>query len=139
MSFVLDCSMTMAWIFSDEATEKTDALRDSLLNDAALVPELWSMEIANVLLVATRRGRINQPEWPGLLRDLATLPIETDTESSARALTDALPVAMAHDLSVYDGVYLELAMRKRLPLATLDRELTAACGSAGIEVLGARE
>ncbi len=56
MAFVLDCSMTMAWVFSDEATVATDALRESLMNDSAAVPVLWAIEVGNVLLVATRRG-----------------------------------------------------------------------------------
>ena len=55
MAFVLDCSMTMAWVFSDEATVATDALRESLMNDSAAVPVLWAIEVGNVLLVATRR------------------------------------------------------------------------------------
>ena len=58
MSFVLDCSMTIAWVFADEATESTNALRDSLITDIAVVPVLWSVEVLNVLLIATRRGRI---------------------------------------------------------------------------------
>ena len=64
MAFVLDCSVTMAWMFPDEATDATDCLREALLDTRAFVPALWPVETANALLVATRRGRVGQDEWP---------------------------------------------------------------------------
>lgn len=76
MAFVLDCSMTMAWVIPDEATAATDRLRDALLETRAFVPALRLIETANVLLVATRRGRIAQDEWPGLLAHLDALSID---------------------------------------------------------------
>jgi len=77
-----------------------------------------------MLLVATRRGRLTEADWPRILDDLEALPIDIDRESCARVLDTVLPVANEHDLSVYDAMYLELALRLRLPLATLDQELT---------------
>jgi predicted nucleic acid-binding protein len=81
MAFVLDCSVTMAWVFPDEASESTDALRESLLTYRAVVPVLWPVEVANVLLVATRRGRVTENDWPRIRDDLAALPIDVDPES----------------------------------------------------------
>jgi len=124
MAFLLDRSVTMAWVFPDEANESTDALRESLVKDSAVVPVLWPIEVGNVLLVATRRGRLTEADWPRILDDLQALPIDIDRESCARVLDTVLPVANEHDLSVYDAMYLELALRLRLPLATLDQELT---------------
>jgi predicted nucleic acid-binding protein len=135
MPFVLDCSMTMAWIFPDEATKGSTALRESLLEDYALVPTVWPLEVANVLLVATRRKRVQESEWPKLLADLAVLPIEVDRETSERALSDGLQVARRYDLSAYDAVYLELALRRKAPIATLDKNLKSACRRAGVDVL----
>jgi predicted nucleic acid-binding protein len=135
MAFVLDCSVTMAWVFPDEASKSTDALRDSLVNDFAVVPVLWPIEVGNVLLVATRRRRMLASEWPGVRADLELLPIEIDSESCHRVLSAVLPMAYEHKLSVYDAMYLELALRRALPLATLDRELGAAGKAAGVEVL----
>ena len=63
MAFVLDCSVTMAWVFPDEATEATNQLRDSLVESRAFAPSLWPVEVANVLLVATRRNRIRVDDW----------------------------------------------------------------------------
>ena len=135
MPFVLDCSVTMAWLFADEANESTDALRESLLKDSAVVPALWPIEVANVLLVATRRGRISEEDWPRIRDHLDALPINIDTESCHRVLDTVLPIANQHKLSVYDAVYLELALRLGLPLATLDKALGAAGQAAGVDVI----
>lgn len=135
MPFVLDCSVTMAWILPDEAESGAAALGESLVETTALVPALWPIEVANVLLVATRRGRIEEEAWPQLLDRLAALPIDTDPETGVRAWTDSLRVARDHQLSVYDAAYLELAMRRRVPLATLDGDLGAAARRAGVPVL----
>ena len=135
MAFVLDCSVTMTWVFSDEANESTDALRESLLKDSAIVPVLWPIEVGNVLLVATRRGRITEDDWPRIRDDLEALPIDLDPESCDRVLDTVLPIANEHKLSVYDAMYLELALRLGLPLATLDQKLIAAGKAAEMEVL----
>lgn len=131
MPFVLDCSMTMAWVFPDEASEATDRLRDSLLDDTAVVPALWPAEVGNVLLVATRRGRINRYDWGRITADLAALPIVVDRIPPDHVLTAVMPLADEFGLSVYDGMYLELALRRDLPLATLDKRLTEACLASG--------
>lgn len=134
MSFVLDCSVAMSWVFPDEATEDTDQLRESLVAGRAFVPALWPIEVANVLLVATRRRRIDRDEWPRITRNLGALPIVIDSVSTSRIWDEVLDVASAHRLSAYDAMYLELAIRMQLPLATLDRALAAAGRVAGVEV-----
>ena len=131
MPFVLDCSVTMAWMFRDEATDATDRLRDMLDENRALVPALWHTETANALLAATRRKRIEREEWRRLRTQLNALPIDVDPVSTARAWGPALDLAAVHDLTVYDATYLELAMRSGLPLATLDRALGAAAQAEG--------
>ena len=133
MAFVLDCSVALAWLFPDEATEVTDHLRDSLVEGRAFAPALWPMEVANVLLVATRRGRIDPDEWEQLYAHLDALPIEIDPVSSSRVWGRTLEFANAHRLSVDDAMYLELALRMRLPLATLDRTLSEAARLEGLE------
>ena len=134
MAFVLDCSVTMAWIFHDEATDATDRLRDELISTRAFVPALWPVETANALLVATRRGRILQNEWSEIRVYLDALPIDVDPVSAARTWGAALDLANAHGISVYDAMYLELAVRMRLPLATLDQRLGDAGRAAGVDV-----
>jgi len=125
----------MAWVFPDEANDFTDSLRESLLTDNTVVPALWSIEVENVLLVATRRGRISEDDWQRIRDDLVALPIDIDPGSCDRVLDSVLPIANDYRLSVYDAMYLELALRRGLPLATLDTELVAAGEMAGGEVL----
>ena len=134
MSFVLDCSVTMAWIFPDEATKATDRLRETLIEARAFAPSLWPVEVGNVLLVATRRGRIRANEWPQIRAYLSALPIEIDPVSVVRTWSASIELAHVHQLSVYDAMYLELAVRLRMPLATLDRPLWNAALAAGVEV-----
>ena len=136
MPFVLDCSVTMAWVFPDEASEATGRLRDSLIGDRAFVPSLWPVEVGSVLLAATRRGRIGADEWPRICASLDALPVEVEPVSSSRVWGAALALADRHGLSVYDATYLELALRMRLPLATLDRALAAAARAAGVDTPG---
>ena len=132
MAFVLDCSVAMAWVFPDEATESTGRLRDSLIDGRAFVPSLWPVEVASVLLAATRRGRLGAEEWPRVCASLEALPIEIDQVSMSRTWGAVLDLAVEHRLSAYDAMYLELALRMRLPLATLDRALAAAVRAAGV-------
>ena len=133
MAFVLDCSVALAWLFPDEATEATDRLRDSLIEAQAFAPVLWPIEVANVLLVATRRGRLTSDEWEQIYANLEALPIEIDPVSTSRVWGKALQLAHAHRLSVDDAMYLELALRMRLPLATLDRALGEAGRMEGLQ------
>ena len=126
----------MAWLFSDEATEATDRLRESLAETRAFVPSLWPAEVGSVLLVATRRSRIRVDEWPQIRAYLSALPIEIDPVSTSRTWGRSLELAHAHKLSVYDAMYLELAVRLRMPLVTLDRALWNAGRAAGIDVSG---
>ena len=136
MAFVLDCSVTMAWIFPDEATEATDRLRNELLDTRAFVPALWPVETTNALLVATRRGRIAKEDWPAVRTHLDALQIDIDPLSATRTWSAVLDLADGYGISAYDAMYLELAVRMHLPLASLDRRLRAAGRSAGVDVLG---
>ena len=132
MAFVLDCSVAIAWVFSDEATESTARLRDLLIDGRAYVPSIWPIEVGSVLIVAMRRGRIHKNEWPVICEALETLPIDVEPVSSPRIWGPVLTLAERHRLSIYDAMYLELAVRMQVPLATLDRELAAAARSNGI-------
>lgn len=135
MTFVLDCSTTMAWCFQDEKSADADRVLDRLNDSDALVPALWPLEVANVLLVAQRKKRIDRAESERFLSRLCALPIRTDVETSARAWTDILPLAARLSIFSYDAAYLELAIRHDVPLATLDTGLRKCAIEAGVEVL----
>ena len=137
MSFVLDCSVTVAWLFEDEATPAIDALQDQLKDGRALVPGLWRLEVGNVLAQAERRGRLTSAQTSAHLELLDRLPVSTDTETEARAFREILALARSESLTTYDAAYLELAARRGLPLATLDRALARAARRAGVATLPA--
>jgi predicted nucleic acid-binding protein len=135
MAFVLDASVALAWVLPDEDSPKAAALLPRLVEEGAVVPQLWPLEIANVLLVASRRGRLTLVDTQRVAADLHALPIEVDQETHRRAFGAVLELATRHGLSVYDAAYLELAQRRRLPLATFDARLRAACEAAGIAII----
>jgi predicted nucleic acid-binding protein len=130
--FVLDCSVTMAWCFDDEATPYTDGVRDSLAGMRAVVPALWSLEVANATIVGERRKRLDEARSQRFIVLLEALPITIDHETNSRAFGDIMHLARAHHLSAYDASYLELAMRRGLPLACLDSKLKTAAAATGV-------
>ena len=134
--FVLDCSVTMAWCFDDEADGYADAVLDGLVDGTAVVPSLWPLEIANVLLVAERRGRLNKADSARFLELLGALPIAVDGETHGRAIGAIVLLGREHGLSSYDTAYLELAMRENVPLASLDQPLRLAAEGSGVSLLG---
>jgi predicted nucleic acid-binding protein len=131
--FVIDTSIAMAWCFEDEATEATDAVLDRLRDDEAAVPAIWPLEVANVLLVAERRGRLSEAQASRFLELLTQLPIEVD--DAPRDLGGIVAAGRRHKLSSYDASYLVLAERLGVSLATLDRRLAKAAEHAGVELI----
>ena len=134
--FVLDCSVTMAWAFHDESTAATLAILDRAAKEPAAVPGIWPLEVCNAVLVALRRGRFTAQDVPGFLDLMTALSLVVDTPAQGHIFDEVLPLARRHGLTSYDAAYLELALRKKAPLATLDAGLARAARSAGVEVLG---
>ena len=132
---VIDCSLTMAWSFTDAATPYTEGVLDLLKNQTAMVPDIWHLEVANILLVGERRKRITPAQSKAFLEFLSQLPILWDTETSTQAFRETLLLAREHKLSAYDAAYLELAIRQNLPLASLDDPLVKAAAAAGVPVV----
>ncbi len=136
MSLVLDASLTLGWYFEDERTPATDALLDRVADVGAVVPALWRVEILNALQMAIRRKRIDAAFRDLALARLAAMPIAIDADTNAHVWTTTLKLADRFRLTAYDAVYLELAQRRQLPLATLDRDLRAAAAALGVTLLG---
>lgn len=132
MSLVLDSSVTLAWVFGDETTPAIRDVFEGMVERGAVVPGLWWLEVANSLTVAVRRKRIDETFRSAALSDLAVLDITTDQQTATQAWSDTLVLADQYRLTVYDAAYLELASRRGLPLATLDRELHSAAEKAKI-------
>jgi len=129
---VLDCTVTMAWIFDDEDDPLAAAVRDRLDGDVALAPSIWPLEVGNALLVAERRERVSRAEALRFLEVLRQLPIDVDATEAMIALDRALQIARETGVSAHDASYLELAARFGVPLATLDRRLARAAAQVGV-------
>ena len=137
MSFVLDSSVTPAWIYAAASPEALSPIFERLLLQGAWVPSLWHLEVANVLLTGVRKGRHDSAFRDQTLQDLALLAINIDPDTITQAWHSTVQIAERYRLTAYDAAYLELAIRRTLPLATLDRELQAACLAESVPLLTA--
>jgi predicted nucleic acid-binding protein len=135
--FVLDASMTLSWAFEGESTPFTLAVLKSLETVHAIAPALWAFEVASVLSIAERRGRMNATAQAAFLERLRRLPIAIEHRPATWLAQQILPLARTYHLSAYDAAYLELAIREGLPLATLDDDLRRAASAAGVALVGA--
>ena len=137
MSVVLDASMTVAWLFEDERTDAAHAVLRRVASEGAIVPSLWRLEVANVLRNAIRRGRCDEAYADRSLARLERLAIKVDDETDAHAWGTTRTLAREEDLTLYDAAYLELAIRKALPLASCDAALLAASARRKLAVVTA--
>jgi predicted nucleic acid-binding protein len=135
-TLIVDCSIVLAWCFADESTDQTRDVQQRMEAEAAVVPGHWFLEVVNVLAMAEKRSRISTNDSMEFVRQLLILDIQADWEFSSRAFDHVLPLSRNHALSSYDAAYLELALRRQLPLATLDDALRQAATSLGVQVLG---
>lgn len=135
MTVVVDASITVAWFFPDETDDAIDEVMSRLATGGGTVPPHWPAEVANAFLMAVRRKRIDLSYRGECLEKLATFDIALDGGSNGLMWSATLRLADLHGLTVYDAAYLELAQRRRLPLATLDTALARAARAAGVDVL----
>jgi predicted nucleic acid-binding protein len=137
---VIDASVALSWCFEDETSPMTDAVLERLRHEAAVVPVIWPLEMANGLRSAERRGRIDAESILAATRLLMTLPIQTEEAISIEAaLGRVLQIARSLILTSYDAAYIDLATRRGLPLATADDRLVAAARAAGLELVEATD
>ena len=133
MRFVLDCSVAISWCMPDENNDYARAVLLFLFqNNEAVVPSFWWLEIINVLLVAERRNRTTEEETAKALVMLKTLPIVVDTKTTSASINATLALGREQGLAAYDTAYIELAIRERLLLATLDRRQAEAARRYGV-------
>jgi predicted nucleic acid-binding protein len=136
MMYALDCSVTMTWFFRHEAWSETDRLLDRLAGaDTAIVPQHWLLEVTNVLLAVEASKKKKPAESAEFLSLLGELAIQGDAETAKYANTVTIELGRKHKLTSYDASYLELAMRRGVALATLDRKLRAAASREGVPLL----
>jgi predicted nucleic acid-binding protein len=133
--FVVDNSVVMTWCFQDEVDPYADSVLDHLITASAVVPPIWTLEVSNVLLLAERNGRLFEADSVRFVTLLGQLPIMVDRSWPERSMKDVLAIGRTHNLSSYDAAYLELAMRRGLPIATLDQKLIASSKRMDLPIL----
>jgi predicted nucleic acid-binding protein len=135
--FVADNSVIMSWCFQDEINPYADFILDRLEEVTAFVPSIWPLEVGNVLLVAERHHRLSEAGSARFLNLLSDLPIFIEQEEPETMFKEILALARQYKLSTYDASYLNLAMRRGLPLATLDKHLIAAAQRSRVPLVKA--
>lgn len=131
---VIDASITLSWFFADEALPARRAVLERVLAEGAVAPHQWLMEAANVLVMGRRRNRLDDAGLAASLAAIVSLPVQTES-NSVDIVHAAVELAGRRRLTVYDAAYLDLALRRKLHLATLDGELAAAARAEGVPVL----
>jgi predicted nucleic acid-binding protein len=132
MAFVLDASVTAAWMLPDESNPLADHVEDLLLDHHAFVPAVWRLEVCNILIVAERRKRLSGSQINLIQNSLAELPIVVDNKGDGRELIE---IARRNKLTAYDASYIELAKRSMLPLATLDKAMARAAINEQVDLV----
>lgn len=133
--FVVDNSVVMAWCFEDESDAYTDGIQDLLAHNVAFVPSIWPLEVANVLLVAERKKRLTKAASGHFIAMLSQLPIDVDPMEPQRVFHDIVSLARQYKLTSYDASYIELAIRKGLPIASLDNAILKAARDIRLQIV----
>ena len=134
--FVLDASIVLTWCFPDEEAQKAEKISERIaLGDQPAVPAFWRHEVLNALLVGEKRKRLTNELIQSFINDLERLPAEIDTPAAGTVFHSTQDLCRKHGLTAYDAAYLELAMRHRIALATVDEALERAARAEGIEIV----
>jgi predicted nucleic acid-binding protein len=135
-SFVVDASVGFARVHQGQATPETDHLLNEVAGGAmVVVPTLWFLEISNVLLIAQRRQRLTATQRKMALEKLTEMQFTVDEEGARNAFGKISDLADQYGLTTYDAIYLDLALRRSLPIASRDDALRNAAKRCGVKSL----
>jgi predicted nucleic acid-binding protein len=134
LKLVVDASAALPWFFADEKSDESDRILAEIYRDGAIVPVLWPIEVANALTMGLRRKRLSEADWLKSLSTLAGLPMTIEPLEHPRILSDLPPLAQKYNITLYDALYLELAMRLELPLASFDADLLKAARGENVRL-----
>jgi len=127
----------MRWCFESAQHPYADSILQRLAGgEDAIVPVLWFYEASAVLAREEIRGSLTAPKASELIAELRSLDIRADEQDAENIFGDVYRLAIAHRLTSYDAAYLELALRRDLPLATLDDDLIRASAAIGVPRIG---
>ena len=136
-SFVLDASVALRWFLDNPLPPYAKRVMQLVIKgQRAIVPALWHLEMSNGLAVAERRSILTSADVEhALLRLEQLLAHAIETDNALISIRQCLSTARAFQLSAYDAVYLDLARREQLPLASLDERLRSAAKPAGVPLV----
>jgi predicted nucleic acid-binding protein len=132
--FVLDCSVALSWCFLDEQDPYAIDVLRSMAKKHAIAPAIFPLEVANGLLMGERRKRSTEADTTKWLQSLSLLPIEIDSRHASETFASVMPLARAHGMTSYDASYLELALRRSIPFATMEPKLRACAKVLGVKL-----
>ena len=127
---VIDCSYALALVMPDEVRP---ASMHAVMRDSLVAPMIWPLEIANAFRSSLRRKRLQERQIAELCAGVMDFDVEVvgAAHATPQRYFDA---ALAHDLTPYDALYLDLAVQRRCALATCDALLSAAAARAGVQI-----
>jgi predicted nucleic acid-binding protein len=116
---VVDASVATKWLFDEAGSSKAAQLRAASYD--LFAPDLMSIEVANVVWKRVRQGELPIEAGRHALRVLRSAPVRMRRTQS---LVDAAwEIAVQLERTMYDGLYLALAVGLEAPLVTADRRL----------------
>jgi predicted nucleic acid-binding protein len=134
LSFVIDASVALCWFFADEKNDEADGILAEVYKTGAVVPVLWPIEVGNALTMGLRRKQMNEQDWSKSISTLASLPVTVEAIDHRAALAALPPLVSKHNLTFYDAMYLELAIRLKLALASFDKDLLNAARAENLGI-----
>jgi predicted nucleic acid-binding protein len=134
---VLDASTVLTWCFPDEVSQKAVEISERIAGgERVIVPAFWRHEIQNALLVGERRKRITPELTRAFLEELDRMPVDLDVPTTAAVVFNATQaLCREHGLTAYDAAYLELAIREKIDLATVDEDLRRAAIAKSVSMV----
>ncbi len=136
MRAVLDCSMALTWCLPGQINPDSRMVLDHVKREGALVPAIWHLEIANVLGLKFRDGNLSGPATDAAVSLLKALDIVTDSQYKERTVSNYIGEVLRFELAAYDALYVELALRTGLPLATFDKAMIVSARRFGVALMG---
>ena len=124
----------MGWLFEDEVSAKGDEILDYVLEYGAFVPNLWHLEVTNVLVQAAKRNRIPANSIKARLNELSILPIKVDMLTHRKSFQNIADISIEYGISSYDASYVELAQRRDLKLSTKDKAMSKCAADMGLSL-----
>jgi predicted nucleic acid-binding protein len=135
--FVVDASAALPWVFGNEVTPVSQSNLTTAIRSGVLVPPLFPFEVTNAIAMAMRRNRVTKADLIAIRETLMQVNFEIDHDIEVQSVVAGAEFAVRHKLSAHDAAYLDLALRRALPLATRDAALIAAAQSCGVTTLAA--